>query len=69
MQHGYRTAISMHLTDPVHEETMALKKLAALSITYQVEQAEAISQGKLRLNNNGDGMLDATPPTTDVIAM
>ncbi|KAI4647830.1 hypothetical protein J4E93_004241 [Alternaria ventricosa] len=32
-------------------------------------QAEAISQGKLRLNDNGDGMLDATPPTTDVMAI
>ncbi|KAI4661643.1 uncharacterized protein J4E78_004432 [Alternaria triticimaculans] len=68
MQRGYRTAF-MHLTDPVHEEMMAIQKLAALSITNQVEQAEAISQGKLRLNNNGDGMLDATPPATDVIAI
>ncbi|KAI4685475.1 uncharacterized protein J4E84_006203 [Alternaria hordeiaustralica] len=44
-------------------------KVERMSEFDQIKIAEAIYQGKLRLNDNGDGMLDATPPTTDLMAI
>ena len=53
----------------IYAKLVVEPKVERMSEFDQIKIAEAIYQGKLRLNDNGDGMLDATPPTTDLMAM
>jgi hypothetical protein len=51
----------------IHAEIMKIQKVKLMSAADQIRLAENIYQGKLRLHENG--MLDATPHTTDSMAM